>query len=178
MRYPNARCPKWHVLKRLRNSYRYNYLVYRCWIGKYWLFLLHCSSQWWSCTHLTCKSSRHHRSVEADQLGLYCLVWCAWISFQEYHGWCCPNRIQWVHYHLKRESAHTIGVIYSLFLGFGISIGAELYHQITGLTVSFLDMTITKEIADEIGGWCKWLSMFINTRLAKLVSSHSFRLVV
>jgi hypothetical protein len=28
-----------------------------------------------------------------------------------------------------------IGVIYSLFLGFGISIGAEIYHTITGLTV-------------------------------------------
>jgi hypothetical protein len=28
-----------------------------------------------------------------------------------------------------------IGVIYSLFLGFGISIGAELYHTITGLRV-------------------------------------------
>jgi hypothetical protein len=27
------------------------------------------------------------------------------------------------------------GVIYSLFLGFGISIGAEIYHTITGLTV-------------------------------------------
>jgi uncharacterized membrane protein YjjB (DUF3815 family) len=27
------------------------------------------------------------------------------------------------------------GVIYSLFLGFGISIGAELYHTMTGLTV-------------------------------------------
>jgi len=36
---------------------------------------------------------------------------------------------------MMENSANDIGVIYSLFLGFGISIGAEIYHTITGLTV-------------------------------------------
>ena len=30
----------------------------------------------------------------------------------------------------------SLGVVYSLFLGFGISIGAELYHKMTGHLVS------------------------------------------